>query len=158
MSSPSFSQTQFQSSAIDSVEPGNVIGAFDVLTKFFREERAHAEQYRHEVELKLEQERHENARLREQATTASAAAESTALKSELAVAKSELAVALQSRIEKLHVMQLLEDDELYALEDIIADGADDVDDEDRVAQMVALSARMHGDGAFARQMRRKFLR
>lgn len=109
----------------------------------------HAEQFRHEMELKLEQERHENARLREQAAMASAA-----------VLKSELAVALQSRLEKLHVMQLLKEDELYALEDIIADGADEVDEvdgEDRVAQMVALSSRMHGDGAFARQMRRKFL-
>ena len=70
---------------------------------------------------------------------------------------------LQSRVQALHAAQLLTDEELYRIEDVIADGCEvfAVDDggdggDDRVAQMLALSGRMAAEGAFARQLRRKF--
>ena len=62
-------------------------------------------------------------------------------------------IALQSRLETLHGGKLLADEELYAVEDIIAE-EDDADG--RVAALVALSGKMAGDGAFARQLRRKY--
>ena len=68
--------------------------------------------------------------------------------------------ALQWRVQALHATQLLTDEELYRIEDVIADGCE-VDDsgdggDGRVAQMLALSERMTAEGAFARQLRRKF--
>ena len=64
--------------------------------------------------------------------------------------------ALQSRIEAMHAAKLLSDDELFSIEDVIADlevGSDDT----RVGQLIALSSRMAGDAAFSRQIRRKIL-
>ena len=65
--------------------------------------------------------------------------------------------ALQSRVQALHAAQLLTDEELYRIEDVIADGCEVGDGGDRVAQMLALSGRMAAEGAFARQLRRKFV-
>ena len=62
-------------------------------------------------------------------------------------------LALQSRLENLHAAKLLADEELYAVEDIIAE-EDDADG--RVAALITLSGKMAGDGAFARQLRRKY--
>ena len=62
-------------------------------------------------------------------------------------------VALQSRLESLHAAKLLADEELYAVEDIIADC--DAED-DRVSALVALSGKMAADKAFARQLRQKY--
>jgi hypothetical protein len=54
----------------------------------------------------------------------------------------------------LHAAKLLlADEELYVVEDIIAD-EDDADG--RVAALITLSGKMAGDGAFARQLRRKY--
>jgi hypothetical protein len=64
--------------------------------------------------------------------------------------------ALQARFEALHAAKLLTDEELFALEDAIADAVEAPDDDDRVARMVALSARMASDASFSRQLRRKF--
>jgi hypothetical protein len=66
---------------------------------------------------------------------------------------------LHSRLEALHTANLLEEMEFFGLEDVITDAAAEaaVDDDDRVSQMVALSARLTGDAAFVRQLRRKFL-
>ena len=64
--------------------------------------------------------------------------------------------ALQARLHALHASQLLSDDELFSIEDVIADlevGSDDT----RVEQLITLSGRMAGDGAFSRQIRRKIL-
>ena len=63
-------------------------------------------------------------------------------------------LVLQNRLEALSAAKLLTDDELYLVEDIIADAAEPAED-DRLAMLLALSARMTGDGAFARQLRRK---
>ena len=65
-------------------------------------------------------------------------------------------------MESLHVAKILSDEELYALEDVIADDAEgELEDgalgEGVVSRMVALSGRMVGDAAFGRQLRRKFV-
>ena len=65
--------------------------------------------------------------------------------------------ALQARLEALHAAKLLADEELFALEDAIADALEAPDDDDRTARMVALSGRMAADAAFSRQLRRKFV-
>ena len=79
-------------------------------------------------------------------------------------------VALQARLESLHAAKILSDEELYALEDVIADDAEaalgegtkgGAQEEEAVqggvSRMVALSSRMAGDAAFGRQLRRKFV-
>ena len=80
-------------------------------------------------------------------------------------------VALQARLESLHAAKILSDEELYALEDVIADDAEaalgegakgGAQEEEEAVQggvscMVALSGRMAGDAAFGRQLRRKFV-
>ena len=92
-----------------------------------------------------------------------------------AITNEQLA-ALQARIEGLHVTKLLTDDELFALEDLIADYveltmsvADGVITKDmiyalptvaaasKLDKLIGLSAAMAGDAAFARQARRKFM-
>ena len=64
--------------------------------------------------------------------------------------RDEQLVTLQARLEALHAAKLLGDAELYAVEDIVADGGD------QVAALLELSGRMVGDGAFSRQLRRKY--
>ena len=65
--------------------------------------------------------------------------------------------ALQMRLEALHATKLLSDEELFALEDAIADADEAPDGDGRVVRMVALSVRMSADAAFSRQLRRKFM-
>jgi len=91
------------------------------------------EAQRHEMQALLEQEREQNTKLREQAL----------LREQVQIA------ALQSRVQALHTAQLLTDAELYAVEDIVGDGGD------QVAALLELSVRMVGDAAFSRQLRRK---
>ena len=62
-------------------------------------------------------------------------------------------VALQARLDALHEAKLLGDEEVYAVEDIIADC--DAQD-DRLSALLGLSAKMATDKAFARQLRRKY--
>ncbi len=60
---------------------------------------------------------------------------------------------LQTRLEALHSAKLLDDEEVYTIEDIIADSeTGDI----RVSQLIALSDRMKSDKTFARQLRRKY--
>ena len=67
---------------------------------------------------------------------------------------------LQARLESLHASKLLTDDELYTLEDVIADSFEEEGSQGgsggRVAKLVVLSERVAGDAALARQLRRKF--
>ena len=63
--------------------------------------------------------------------------------------------ALQVRLQTMHGANLLTDEVLFAIEDIIADCADASSD-DRVCEMCALSTKMAGDAAFARQLRRRY--
>ena len=62
-------------------------------------------------------------------------------------------VALQARLGALHEAKLLGDEEVFAVEDVIADC--DAQD-DRVSALLSLSAKMATDKAFARQLRRKY--
>jgi hypothetical protein len=94
-----------------------------------------------------------------------------------AIADEQLA-ALQARIEGLHAAKLLTDDELFVIEDIVADYVeltmsvtDRLITKDMIYAMpnasmyiarqldklVGLSTAMTGEAAFARQLRRKFL-
>ena len=79
--------------------------------------------------------------------------------------------AVTARMEALHAAQLLSDEELFAVEDCIADfveaqAAYDVATMEivnanatmgKVHRLVALSEGLAGDAAFARQLRRKFV-
>ena len=76
---------------------------------------------------------------------------------------------LQVRLEALHSAKLLTDEEMFAMEDIIADSFDDQDHEDedddgsravaceKVASLVVLSGRIASNASFARQVRRKYV-
>ena len=73
--------------------------------------------------------------------------------------------ALQARLDTMHADQLLSDDELYALEDVLADYIElkarrpRDDPELRVGPLLALVGLSEGllsDARFARQARRKF--
>ena len=73
-------------------------------------------------------------------------------------------MALQLRFEVLSDSKLLEDEELAAIEDIVADaiGVASIEDEadsvwECVMHMVRLSEGIASDKTFARQLRRKFL-
>ena len=65
---------------------------------------------------------------------------------------------LQARLESLHASKLLTDDELYTLEDVIADSLEGEGggSGEQVAKLLVLTERMAGDAALARQLRRKF--
>ena len=125
-----------------------------VSVKFMREEREH-------MEAKLEEQRQETTKLR------------LAMEKRLApkeVISTEQVDAVTARLEALHAAQLLSDDELFALEDCVADfieaqaSYEIVTMEavnanraiDRVHKLVALGEGMPRDAMFARQLRRKF--
>ena len=126
-----------------------------VSVKFMREEREH-------MEAKLEEQRQETTKLRLEMEKRLAPKE---------VISTEQVDAVTARLEALHTAQLLSDDELFALEDCVADfieaqaSYDVVTMEavnanraiDRVHKLVALGEGMPRDAMFARQLRRKFV-
>eukprot|EP01046_Picozoa_sp_COSAG06_P052451 COSAG06_NODE_8809_length_2066_cov_1.387900_1_plen_260_part_00 len=141
-----------------------------------REERMHAkaDQMREEMEAKAEQLRQEakaeKAELRQEMQQQMEAMREE-MKPAEAIPEQRLA-ALQARLEALHAAKLLGDDELYALEDMVADfvefeasllGVVTLDamsgnqNASKLLKLVALSERLAADGAFARQARRKYL-
>ena len=67
------------------------------------------------------------------------------------------------RLEALRTSKLLSDDELYRLEDLIADSfeeetrASGVGVREQLTSMITLSERIASDSALARQIRRKFM-
>ena len=88
-----------------------------------------------------------------------------------AISEQRLA-ALQVRIEALHANKLLSDDELYALEDMVADfvefeaslvgvvvldGMRRNENATKLLTLISLSERITADSAFARQARRKYV-
>ena len=108
----------------------------DKLVSLLREERETAERQRQEMEAKAERDRAE-------------------LQAKLDVQRDdklreERVVALQARLDAMHAAKLLADAELYAVEDIVADGGE------QVAALLELSGRMVRDSAFSRQLRRKY--
>ena len=89
------------------------------------------------------------------------------LKPAPAISEQQL-TALQARLEALHAAKHLGDDELYALEDMVADCAElghlvtkemlvSIPATAKLYKLVCLSDNMPGDAAFARQARRKFV-
>ena len=121
-----------------------------------REEREQAKAERAEMEAKMD------AKLEEQKAQMDAKLEQVEEHKQAMVARVEHVQiekqlpALQSRIEAMHAAKLLSDDELFSIEDVIADlevGSDDR----RAGQLITLSSRMAGDAAFSRQIRRKIL-
>jgi hypothetical protein len=162
------------------------------MSSFFKELREEAKAERAELTLQLKQQQKEmearldakDVKMEQQRTEADAKMEQQRKEMETKIAEltpgppsaaiaDEQLAALQARIEGLHVTKLLTDEELFALEDLVADYveltmsvADRVITRDTICAMpaaskldklVGLSAAMAGDAAFARQARRKFL-
>ena len=121
------------------------------------EAKAEMEAQRAEAKLEMEAQRLENDQLRTEVTEASVRAEMQAKVDEAAAARlrDQQLVALQSRLEALSAAKLLSDDELFAVEDVIGDSSGEASGDDQVTMLLALSARMATDSAFARQLRRK---
>ena len=123
-------------------------------------QRQEMDTLRAEMQAKVEAQREEITTMREEAAEARGRADMQAKVEELRAGATaarlheQQLLALQNRLEALSAAKLLTDDELYFVEDIIADAAEPAED-DRLAMLLALSARMTGDGAFARQLRRK---
>jgi hypothetical protein len=140
------------------------------------QQQANMEQQRQAMEAKMEQQqaKMEQQRKELEAKMEQQKAELTALPP-AAITDEQLA-ALQARIEGLHAAKLLTDDELFVVEDIVADyveltmsATDRLITKDMIYAMpnasvarqldklVGLSTAMVGEAAFARQLRRKFL-
>ena len=132
-----------------------------VSVKFMREEREHMEAKLEEQRQETEKQRQETAQLRLEMEKRLAPKE---------VISAEQVDAVTARLEALHAAQLLSDEELFALEDCMADfiearAAVDVVTVEavnanraigRVHKLVALGEGMPRDAMFARQLRRKF--
>ena len=83
----------------------------------------------------------------------------------------EQIASLGARLEALHAAELLSDEELFTLEDTVADyvelqssmgvitleAAHAIRAADKLVKLVALSEHIAADGAFSRQARRKYL-
>ena len=149
MQVPATPQSQQQQLAVAGVEGTEVVSV-----KFMREEREH-------MEAKLEEQRQETTKLRLEMEKRLAPKE---------VISAEQVDAVTARLEALHAAQLLSDEELFALEDCMADfiearAAVDVVTMETVNTVRAVG-KMHklvslseglGDPALARQLRRKFV-
>jgi hypothetical protein len=96
----------------------------------------------------MEAQRIENDKLRTEAAE-------TRVEAVAARLRDQQLIMLQARLEVLGVAKLLTDDELFAVEDVIADSSVEASGDGQVAMLLALSARMASDSAFARQLRRK---
>jgi hypothetical protein len=112
-----------------------------------------------EAKAEMDAQRLDNEKLRAEVAEASIRAEMQAKVDGAAAARlrDQQLVALQGRLEALSAAKLLTDDELFAVEDVIADstGSGEASGDDQVTMLLALSARMAMDSAFARQLRRK---
>jgi hypothetical protein len=134
------------------------------------EAKAEMEAQRVATTAQMEAQRLENDKLRTEVAEASIRAEMQAKVDGAAAAKAaaetrveaaaarlrdQQLIALQARLEALGAAKLLTDDELFAVEDVIGDSSGEALGDDQVAMLLALSARMATDSAFARQLRRK---
>ncbi|MDA8532002.1 hypothetical protein N9K45_00080 [bacterium] len=157
------------------------------VTSFLREQQrmqmerdGEAKAERAEMEARLEAQRRETeaqrreteaSRMREAEAKLEAERRVTEAKllGKLEVQKFREVSVLQVRLEALHSTKLLTDEEMFAMEDIIADSFDDQDHEDedddgshavaceKVASLVVLSGRIASNASFARQVRRKYV-
>lgn len=141
--------------------------------EMMREQREEFKVERAEMEARLTEQR-EAMEAKLEAKDARVA-ELTAAPTE-AISDAEIA-ALQARLESLHAAKLFADEELYALEDLVADFVEltasmpsgvteaaiysspgnTFHAASKLHKLVRLSAAMAGDAAFARQARRKYL-
>ena len=151
-------------------------GSEMVSVALMREEREHMERERDRLEAKLEEQRQEIERLRQQAFESQLREQAAQAKIEKLApqeaASAEQVEALTARLAALHAAELLSDDELFGLEDCVADFVEAKCAVDvtivttetvnalravgKVQKLVALSAGMPRDAMFARQLRRKF--
>ena len=167
------------------VTAADVSGSFAQAVAFMREEREHLhqmmEKQKAEVERLLERDAEAKAAAKAEREQYQAAAKAereamsremeklreAKLQQEVGLVHSKLheqqTAALQSRLEALHAAKLLSDDELYRLEDLIADSfeeetrASGVGVCEQLTSMITLSERIASDSALARQIRRKFM-
>eukprot|EP01046_Picozoa_sp_COSAG06_P009153 COSAG06_NODE_474_length_15284_cov_124.295582_5_plen_141_part_00 len=127
--------------------------------------QAKADEQTTEWQAKLEAQRHETDQLRQEAF------ESKLLQPQEVVSTTQIQ-DLSDRIEAMHAAQLLSDDELFAMEDHVADFLEakssvvgvvtmDVANANRevgkLQKIVVLGEGMPKDAMFARQIRRKFV-
>ena len=144
-------------------------GSFAELSTFMKEQMLlleRTEQTRHETEAKMETRMEEQRQqLQEQRQ------QIEELKAPQEAICAQQVEALTVRLEAMHAAKMLSDDELFAVEDCVADFAEaratcEVVTLEIVAanravgkahKLVALSETMPGDGMFARQLRRKFV-
>ena len=145
-------------------------GSFEQIVVFMREEREEAKADRAEMEAKLERQRSDmETKLEQQRTEMEAKIEQLTAPREAVSA--EQVSALTARLAALHAAQALSDDELFAVEDCIADfleakGSFDLVTMDvvnasramgKVHKLVLLSEGLPDDAMLARQLRRKFV-
>jgi len=139
------------------------------MVSFMREERetmmSAMEQQRQDAEAKLEAHRHEaEAQKREADARTEKMLEVNSAKTCVSEVQLE---ALQARLDALHQAKLLTDDEVFKLEDCVADfiecssslsasSAELVAAAEKVRKLAGLSERVARDGMLARQLRRKF--
>jgi hypothetical protein len=126
-------------------------------------QRRETEAQRRETEAKVEAQRRETEAQRR---------ETEAQRQQLEAERHKLREVsfVQLRLEALHNAKLLTDEEMFALEDMIADSFEDPDHEDeegggsrtvaceKVSSLVTLSGCIASNPAFARQVRRKYVK
>ena len=158
--------------------PGVAQGTFSDTVAFMREERETMEvkmkEQRLEMEAKLEEQRREIERLRQdlfesQVREQAARAQSERLAPHEAISTAQVQ-ALSARLAALHAARLLSDDELFGLEDCIADFVEakgsavdvlampltTISAVGTVCKLAMVSESVAQDAMFARQLRRKF--
>ena len=137
------------------------------MVSFMREERemmvSAMETQRHEMQALLELERAAKERERAEKEARGTRLEVDGLRAEVLASKlrEQQLAALQSRVESLHARDMLTDEELYKLEDLVADSLENEEPGGGgggllLTKLVALSERVAGDAALARQLRRQF--
>ena len=102
----------------------------------------------------VKQQQAEIVKLREENVEVKVQAARAEMKAEIHFAHQVL--ALQTRLEAMHEAKLIDQTELHAMEDIVADAAGAADDE-KLCALVTLSGQMATNKSFARQIKRKLV-
>jgi hypothetical protein len=152
------------------------VGGMSLLevTAFMDKQRDRDADMRREMEAKMEMHKQETDKLREQVSEAKIQEIRKELEAKMKLQEAKMpqlasAVisearleALQARVHALHSAKLLTDEELYTIEDTIADMIEATptmlashSTAERVLKMALLSEKMSVEGSFARQLRRK---
>ena len=141
---------------------------FAEMVSFMREEREQAKAERDEMEAKLESMRAEQKAQQQQAEAQNSQQKVRELASAMSCVSEGQLELLQTRLDALHQAKLLNDDEIGALEDCVADyincrsslnpAATNIGvAAEKVKKMVGLSEAVGKDGMLARQLRRSFV-